>query len=72
MALDKANLKNGILQLMTDMRTRNENADEEYATRMSNLMEDYVKSGDGKITSGTMNAGSNSVTGTNTVIVKMQ
>ncbi len=50
MALDKIALKNGILALITDMRTRENNADEEYATRLSNLIDDFVKTG-------TVNAG---------------
>jgi hypothetical protein len=72
MALDTPTLKTGIEQLMTDMRTRDQNADDEYATRFSNLIEAFVKSGDGKITQATMVAGSNAVTATNTVLVKMQ
>lgn len=50
MALNKTALKDGILVLMTDMRTREDNADEEYATRLSNLIDDFVKTG-------TVNAG---------------
>lgn len=50
MALNKIALKNGILALITDMRTREDNADEEYATRLSNLIDDFVKTG-------TVNAG---------------
>lgn len=47
MALDKTALKNGIQQLLTDMRTRDANADEEFATRLSDLVDAFVKSGDG-------------------------
>lgn len=72
MPLDKPALKNGIQTLLTDMRTRDANADAEYATRLSDLIETYVKSGDGKITVATMVAGGNPVTGTATVIVKQQ
>lgn len=70
MALNKTALKDGIVSLLTDMRTREDNADTEFATRLSDLIEDYVKSGDGKITAATMVAGGNPVTGTATVIVK--
>jgi len=72
MALNKTTLKNGIKGLLTDMRTRGTNADEEFATRLSDLIEDYVKSGDGKITTAVLVAGSVPVTGTATVIVKQQ
>lgn len=72
MPLNKVALKNGIKTLMTDMRTREANSDEEFSDRLANLIEDYVKSGDGKITTATMVAGSTPVTGTATVTVKMQ
>lgn len=47
MPLDKTTLKNGIETLLGDMRTRDAVADAEYATRLSNLIEAFVKSGDG-------------------------
>lgn len=43
MALDKGQLKTEIINLMTDMRTRTENADNEYADRLVNAIDDYVK-----------------------------
>lgn len=43
MALNKEDLKNNIMQIMEDMRTRTENADEEYATRLSDAIDSYVK-----------------------------
>ncbi len=61
MALDKTALKNGIQALMADMRTRDENADEEYATRLSELIDAYVKSGDGVYQTGRLQAGANVV-----------
>lgn len=45
MALNKAALQAGILQLMTDMRKKTEVADAEYAERLSTLIDDYVKTG---------------------------
>lgn len=54
MPLDKIALKNGIQNLLSDMRTREANADEEYATRLSNLIEDFVKSGDAKYVTGSL------------------
>ncbi|HUH26513.1 MAG TPA: hypothetical protein VLY87_07785 [Flavobacterium sp.] len=43
MALNKTELKNDILQIMKDMRTKTENADEEYARRLSDAIDSYVK-----------------------------
>ena len=43
MALDKQGLKDEILQIMEDMRTREENADVEFATRLSDAIDTYVK-----------------------------
>ncbi len=45
MALDKTTLKNGIKQLHTDMLTKDVDSTEEYAIRMSDLIEAFVKSG---------------------------
>jgi len=43
MALNKNDLKNDIIQIMKDMRKRTDNADEEYAERLSNAIDDYVR-----------------------------
>lgn len=43
MALNKAGLKTGIKALMTDMRTRTEISDDDYATQLADLIEAYVK-----------------------------
>ena len=43
MALNKAILKAEIKQIMTDMRTREENADDEYADRLSTAIDTYIK-----------------------------
>jgi len=45
MALNKQALKSGILQLMNEMRTKTENADNEFAERLANLIDAFVKSG---------------------------
>lgn len=72
MALDTTGLKNGIAQLMTDMRSKDINSDSEYAERLAALLETFVKSGTGKITEGVMTAGGSSVTGTGTVKIKIE
>lgn len=43
MALNKTQLKNDIVAIMVEMRTRTENADEEFADRLSTAIDDYVK-----------------------------
>lgn len=43
MALNKGQLKADIKTLMADMRTRTENADDEYADRLVNAIDQYVK-----------------------------
>lgn len=62
MALDKTSLKNGIQTLLTDMRSRDEDADDEFAERLSDLIDAFVKSGDGVYQAGTLTAGVNVVT----------
>lgn len=44
MALNKDDLKGDIITLIADMRNRTENADEEFADRLSTLIDSYVKS----------------------------
>jgi hypothetical protein len=41
--LNKAVLKSTIQAIMTDMRTREENADAEYADRLATAIDTYVK-----------------------------
>lgn len=43
MPLNKTTLKNDFKQLMTDMRTRTEVSDDEFATRFANMVDTYVK-----------------------------
>lgn len=43
MALNKAALKTGIVALMTDMMTKEENSIEEFAERLSDLVDVYIK-----------------------------
>lgn len=45
MALQKATLQAGILQLMTDMRGKTDVSDAEYANRLATLIDDFVKTG---------------------------
>lgn len=70
MPLATTALKNDLKSLMVDMRTRDVDSDEEFATRFAAMMEIYVKSGDGKITTSAMVAGGSPVTATATVLVK--
>ena len=43
MALVKANLKVSILALVADMRTKENNADDEFADELSTIIHDYIK-----------------------------
>lgn len=45
MALAKPILKQGLKQLAEDMLTREQNSTDEWATRMADLIEAFVKSG---------------------------
>lgn len=73
MPLDKATLKDGIQNLLTDMRTRDANADAEFATRLSDLIEDFVKSGDGIYQAGTLQqSGATAVIAVTPTVVKIQ
>ncbi len=46
MALNKSALKTAILSIMTDMRKREQNSDDEYATRLSDSIYDFVITGE--------------------------
>ncbi len=46
MALDKATLKATIEAILTDMETRNEDAKAEFATRLADAIDEYVKGAD--------------------------
>ena len=63
MSLNKSGLKANILELLTDMRTREEVSDEEFAERLSTAIDTYVKTATIKYVSGLM-ASSVQVTGT--------
>jgi len=63
MALNKEDLKNNIIQIMEDMRKRTENADEEYAERLSDAIDSYVKAATIVYTTG-LTAPNGPVTGT--------
>ncbi len=63
MALDKTTLKNTIVAIMTDMLTREENSIEEFAQRLTDAVDTYVKGAKINYTSG-LTAGSTAVTGT--------
>lgn len=43
MALNKTDLKGAIVQIMTDMLTRDTDSIDEYATRLSDAIDNYVK-----------------------------
>lgn len=63
MALNKEELKNNIIQIMADMRKRTENSDEEYAARLSDAIDSYVKAATIVYTTG-LTAPNGPVTGT--------
>lgn len=76
MALNKTALKNGIEALHAELFANAGNlttaqAGTRYATEMADLIDAFVKSGDGKYQAGTLTAGATAVTavgGTPTVI----
>lgn len=45
MSLDTAGLKTGILSLLNDMESRNEDAKTEFASRLGDLIDLFVRSG---------------------------
>lgn len=63
MALDKTTLKNTIITLLNDMMTKETDSVEEYATRLSDAIDEYVKGAKINYTTG-LTAGSTPVTGT--------
>ena len=52
MALNKEQLKQGIIRLQQDMLTKTDASMEEYAERLASLINDFVKSGEVTIASG--------------------
>lgn len=64
MALDKATLKTTIVALMTDMLARENNSVDEFATRLSDAVDAYVKQADIVYTGGLIDAESRPITGT--------
>lgn len=52
MALDKAQLKTSIVALLTEMMTREENSIEDFATGLSDHIDEFVKTGNIKYTNG--------------------
>ena len=72
MALNKAILKAEIKQIMTDMRTREANADDEYADRLSTAIDTFIKTaqvneGIPVATTGTATAQTGTTTGPGTL-----
>lgn len=61
MALNKSKLKNDILSLLQDMMTREENSMEEFAQRLSDVVDDYVKGAKITYTTGLMDFNSSMV-----------
>ena len=58
MALNKQALKQGIIALQRDMLTKTDNSIEEYAERLSSLIDSFVKSGEVIVRAGiTLQAG---------------
>lgn len=72
MALDKATLKTAIKGIITDMRTREQNADDEFADRLANAIDAFVKTG--QVPAGVPFNGSSSVgavSGTTTAAINI-
>ena len=68
MALDKTGLKTAIIALLTDMLTKEENSIEEFATRLSDKIELFVKSGTVSVNVTTTGTATNHTgTGTGTI-----
>lgn len=72
MALNKTALKNGIKQLHDDMMQKQVDSNEEYATRLSDLIDGFVKTGTVNAgiavsTTGTAAAQTGVTTGTGTI-----
>ncbi|MBP4139618.1 hypothetical protein [Flavobacterium geliluteum] len=68
MALNKTALKNSIIILLTDMLSKEENSIEEFASRLSDTIDVFVKSGTVNVTvTTTGSATSHTGTGTGTV-----
>lgn len=68
MALNKAALKTTIIAILTDMLTKEENSIDEFATRLSDGIEVFVKSGTVSVNvSTTGSASSHTGTGTGTI-----
>lgn len=63
MALDKQRLKNEIAALLTDMMLREQNSIDEFATRLSDAVDVFVKTADIVYTDG-LSAPNGPVTGT--------
>ena len=71
MALDKTGLKDGIKTLLTDMRTRDVVSDDEFATRLSNLIDVFVKTGDGIYQTGSLLQSGTTAVVSSGIIVKI-
>lgn len=72
MALNKEQLKQGIIRLQQDMLTKTDNSIEEYAERLASLIDTFVKSGEVTVQAGiTLQAGTytgaTTSTGTGTI-----
>jgi len=63
MPLDKPALKQEIVSLLTDMLERENTSIDEFATRLSNAVDEFVKGADIVYTSGLIDGESMSVTG---------
>ncbi len=63
MALNKTDLENQIKEMLTQMLTREETSIDEFASKLSNSIYDFVKSADVKYNNG-LSAPNGPVTGT--------
>jgi hypothetical protein len=73
MPLNKDQLKTEIAGIMTDMLNRdNSSSIEEFATRLSNAIDAFVKSGDGKYQIGSLQVWPTAVTSVTPVAIKIE
>ena len=72
MPLATTTLKNDFETLLTDMRTREANSDSEFANRFANMMEAFVKSGDGAYQAGSLQqSGAVNVVSVSPIVIKI-
>lgn len=73
MPLATATFKADLKTLLTDMRTRDVNSDEEFANRLGDMIEALIESGDGVYQAGSLQqSGTTAVVAVNPIVIKIQ